>query len=46
LSGWAYLRESGFWWLQPGPNHLSFEVSGSNVNTLLVMTYRNRYLGM
>jgi hypothetical protein len=46
LSGWPYLRQSGFWWLRPGPNALSFEVSGSDANTLLVMRYRKRFLGV
>jgi hypothetical protein len=46
LNGWPYLRESGFWWLEPGANDLSFEVSGSNQYTLLVMRYRERYLGL
>jgi hypothetical protein len=45
-NGWPYLRESGFWWLQPGPNSLSFEVSGSAPATQLVMTWRDRYLGV
>lgn len=45
-NGWPYLRESGFWWLQPGPNALSFEIGGSTPDTRLVMTYRRRYLGL
>jgi hypothetical protein len=46
FNGWPYLRESGFWWLQPGPNNLSFQISGSSANTLLTMKWRNRYLGL
>ena len=45
-NGWPYLRESGFWWLQPGPNSLTFEVGGSTPDTLLTMTYFRRYLGV
>jgi Phage tail protein RIFT-related domain/Siphovirus-type tail component, C-terminal domain len=46
VNGWSYLRESGFWWLQPGPNRLSFELGGSTPATYLTMTYLNRYLGV
>lgn len=46
FNGWPYLRESEFWWLQPGPNSLSFEVGGTDENTLLLMRYYRRYLGV
>lgn len=46
LNGWPYLRESGFWWLQPGPNTLSFELGGSSGATTLSMRYYDRYLGL
>jgi Phage tail protein RIFT-related domain len=45
-NGWPKLRESGFWWLVPGPNVLTFEISGSTNETLLMMRYRRRYLGV
>lgn len=45
-NGWPYLRESSFWWLQPGANALRFEVSGSAAPTSLTMKYYERYLGV
>lgn len=46
LNGWPYLRESGFWWLQPGPNELTFELGGSSPETNLIMRYFDRFLGI
>jgi hypothetical protein len=45
-NGWPKLRESGFWWLVPGPNVLTFEIDQSTAQTLLMVRYRRRYLGV
>jgi hypothetical protein len=37
---------SSLWWLVPGENRFSIQVTGATGATLVTLTYRDRYLGL